>query len=54
MFFLNQQFITQSTLANHGSYIITIYREKILHENLRREIENEVEKRREKKRKREN
>ena len=31
-FFLNQQFITQHTKVDHGSYFITMYRRTILHE----------------------
>jgi len=30
-FFLNQQFITWSTMADHGSYVITMYKASKLH-----------------------
>jgi len=38
-YFYNQQFITQNTRADHGSYDITIYKKSRLHEKRNREKE---------------
>ena len=42
-FFLNQQFITQHAVANHGSYFVTTYRRYKQH------VEEETEERKRKK-----
>ena len=36
LFFLFQQFITRSVVADHGSYIVTMYRTSKLHEKRER------------------
>ena len=45
-FFLNQQFITQSMRANHGSYFVTIYITCRLHEERNRRRKQESGQRR--------
>ena len=42
-FFLNQQFITQYTVVDHGSYFVTTYNRSKLHEEIETE-EREREK----------
>ena len=43
-FFLNQQFITRSTVADCGSYFITTYNRSRLHEEKKKKKENEKRK----------
>ena len=44
-FFLNQQFITRHTVADYGSYFITIYNRSRLHEETEKEREKKSKKR---------